>query len=194
MPYQEKRMIRISAGVTGHDFPGAINYTYESGEDTVLQMAAAGYFNEARELLRLGSIIQVTYWVQLLPVGDIDFGLLRVVFPYPDQHNLTFNVLTTNILIPPPPVQYLIIAEKSLTFVTGGGPIDSVPYPESEVGMFVNYSLNSAVTDVAPPGAHQGIEYVEAQLGQIEINWGRSVAAGQTIRVWTQLRDSIPTP
>jgi len=174
MPYQEKRMTRISAGETDHTFPGAINFTYESETDDIAAMFVPGRI--------------------ALPAPQVAYDLLRVIEPYPDQYNLTFPVVVAKVLITPPLVQYQIMAERSLTFTTSGGPIDNVPYPESEVGMFVNYSLNSPVVDVAPPGAHQGIEYVEAQLGQIEINWGRAVAPGQTIRVWTQLRDSIPTP
>jgi len=187
-------MTRISAGETDHTFPGAINFTYESETDDIAAMFVPGYFNDARHLLRIGSIIQATYWRIALPASQVAYDLLRVIEPYPDQYNLTFPVVVAKVLITPPLVQYQIMAERSLTFTTSGGPIDNVPYPESEVGMFVNYSLNSPVVDVAPPGAHQGIEYVEAQLGQIEINWGRAVAPGQTIRVWTQLRDSIPTP
>jgi len=194
MAYEERRMTRISAGETDHTFPGAINFTYESENDDIATMFAPGYFDGARNLLRIGSIIQVTYWRIALPANQVGYDLFRVIEPYPDQYNLNFPVIVQKVLITPPLIQYQIVAERSLTFTTSGGPTDTVPYPESLIGMFVSFSLNSQVNDVAPPGAHQGIEYVEAQLSQIEINWGRPVAPGQTIRVWTQLRDSTPTP
>lgn len=194
MPFEPERLIRISGGETDHTFPGAINFAYESAIDSVANMLVPGYFNKAEHLLRIGSILQVTFWYQTLPAADVGYDLLRVVEPYPDQYGLGFDVVLAKVIIPPPLVQYQIMAERSLTFVTSGGPVDTVAYPESEVGMFVSYSLNSQVNDVAPPGAHQGIEYIEAQAAQIEINWGRPVAPGQTIRVWTQLRADTPLP
>jgi len=200
MAFNQKFFNRLSAGEVSADQPGALLFSYESATDLIATQVATGYFNPVQTQLRIGSLIYLTHYdpeSPVLPPTNPEYETVQVTAPFP---SLTHPSPTQDVVVEPykppsvPEHDYEIIAELAATFVTAGGNQDIVPFTESLFGMYVNYSLNSEVNDVGPPLAHSGIEFCEAQTSEVAVNWSRNVVAGQTVKLWLQLRSSTPTP
>jgi len=200
MAFDHKNFVQFSAGETAvKQTSGCASYFYESHVDDLhpgptpppTGMLAPDYFNPVSKILRYGSYLALSYTPGAY--GPAWENALYVVIT--DQPNIETVVLER--VSPPAPAPspvYQVMAEVPLTYVTSGGNTDIVPLAESEVGFFATYSLNSGITDVGPPVAHSGIEFVECQAGQILIDYSRPVVAGQTVLLWVQIRSATPTP
>ena len=195
MAFEQKNFVRISAASTANDQPGAINFTYESFDDDLADMEADGYFDSVRHLLRQGSVIQaISSSDEIPPADDPTYVFLQVIAPSNGMEP-EGEVKTQKLsIVPAPPTMYQTMGEAPLSYVTSGGNTDIVPFPESEVGFYATYSLNSAINDIGPPLAHSGIEFIECQAGQLLIDYSRPVIAGQTVLLWVQLKSATPLP
>ena len=186
MAFENENLIQISAGECSPDqLAGQRIYSYESTTDPLADvpggMLESGYFDSLAKSVRIGSYFILTY--------SAITQIYKVISVNPE---VDIVVLTLALAQPPSP-SYATLAEGPLTFVTGGTQSDVIPYAESEVGMFANFSLNSPVNDIGPPIAHSGIEHVECQAGQIEVFWSRVVTAGQNVNMWLQLKSVTPS-
>ena len=197
MAFDHKNFVQFSAGETApKQTAGCASYFYESHEDDLDPANPTGqlsddYFNPIAKLLRYGSYLALSYTTDVY--GPNWSSCLYVVVT--DQPNIETVVLErVTPAAPLPSPVYQVMAEVPLTYVTSGGNTDIVPLAESEVGFFATYSLNSGITDIGPPVAHSGIEFVECQAGQILIDYSRPVVAGQTVLLWVQIRSATPSP
>ena len=184
MAFEYKNLIQLSAGETSPDQLGGQKImSYESDTDIILDMAAPNYFNSIAKLVRFGSLFILT---DTLPLSDV----YRVITNNPYVDTVVLEVFA----LPVPDVWYETLGEVAAEFVTSGGVSDIYPMTDSVVGAFANFSLNSQITDIAPPFAHAGIEHIECQAGQVQIFWSRAVLPGQNVKMWLQIRSGTPTP
>jgi len=184
MAYNAENMVQLSAGETSADQLAGIRiFSYESLDDTIdTQVTTVGYFNKAIPLLRWGSLIMLADGAVLPELYQVvsNNGDVPILEPFPSSN------------VPSP--YYETLSEEPVEFLTAGGAVDTVAVADSVVGAYAVYALNSEVIDIGPPGAHSGIEYIECQAGQIEVNWSRPVIGGQTVKLWIQIRSATPTP
>jgi len=184
MAFEYKNLVQLSAGETSPDQLGGQKImSYESATDLITpDMTGAGYFDSIAKLVRFGSIFLLT--------DPVLSDAYRVITNNPYADTVELEVFA----LPVPDVWYETLAEVAATFTTTGGLSDIYPITDSVVGAYANFSLNSPVTDIAPPFAHAGIEHVQCESGQVKIFWSRPVLPGQTVNMWLQIRSGTPTP
>ena len=194
MAFEPQNFVQLSAGeVPPNQTAGCVSFFYESATDNLNTTAPGqltpGYFDAVASKLRFGSYIACVY----KPATFANALTALCVVTSDQPANTTTPVEIKRLHVTPTP-SYEVIAEAPLTYVTSGGNTDIVPFPDSEVGFYATYSLNSAINDIGPPLAHSGIEFIECQAGQLLIDYSRPVVAGQTVKLWVQVRTTTPTP
>lgn len=187
MAFQPENLIQISAGEGSADQTGGQKYlSYESLTDGVNFDAggqlAPGYFDSLAKKVRIGTQFLLSYQ------GITE--LFKVTSPNPSGTIVELGAMAQ----PVPTPYYESLGAAPISFVTAGGLSDVIPFADSVVGAYANYSLNTSVTDIGPPAAHSGIEHIECQAGQVEVFWSRAVLAGQTVKIWLQVLSQTPSP
>ena len=191
MAFEYKNLVQLSAGETSPDQLGGQKVmSYESATDLVIDMTNPGYFNSLATLVRFGSVFILTD-----AAGFTD--VYYVTTDNPTVNKTTVELAALALPIPASGVYYETLAEVAATFVTSGGISDIYQNPlidDTTVDSYANYSLNSTITDIAPPFAHAGIEHIQCEAGQVKIFWSRPVLPGQNVKMWLQIRAGVPTP
>ncbi len=187
MAFESENLIQISAGEGSPDQLGGQKVMgYESTTDPLANvpggMLEPGYFNSLAKNVRIGSFFILTY------SGITE--VYKVISDNPSVDVVVLSLAVTNV----PSPSYTTLAEAPVEFVTAGGDTDTFPYADSLVGNYANYSLNSEVLVTGPPGSSSGIQFVECQAGQIFVKWLRPAVAGQTVKIWLQVRSATPSP
>jgi len=188
MAFESDNLIQVSAGETSPDqISGQKILSYESKDDPLDNVPGgileAGYFNSIAKQVRYGS-----YFILTGVAGVTRF--YEVTSNNPDADTVVLELA----FAPPTNPFYEALGAAPVDFITSGGDTDIVTFAASKVGAYASYSLNSQINDIAPPPAHSGIEYVECQLGQVLVKWSRPVIAGQTVKLWLDIREATPTP
>lgn len=187
MAFESENLILVSAGeCTPDQIGGQRIYSYESTVDPLANvpggMLEVGYFDSLAKSVRIGSFFVLTY-----------SGITEVYKVVSDNPGADVVALTLALVQPPSP-SYGTLAEAPIEFVTSGGDSDTFPYADSLVGGYANFSLNSEIFVTGPPGASSGIQYLECQAGQVFVKYLRPAIAGQTVKLWLQVRSATPSP
>jgi len=187
MAFDSKNLVQLSAGETSPDQLGAQKiFGYESADDLLQLMLLPGYFDSLAHLVRYGSLF-------ILTDSSPDSDVYQVVSDNPTADIVDLNLFA----LPVPDVWYETLGEVAATFVTSGGISDvytNTAIDDTTVDSYANFSLNSTITDIAPPFAHAGVEHIQCEAGQVRIFWSRPVLPGQTVKMWLQIRAGTPSP